>query len=73
MCPRSPYSARITSGPETITSGVLKPWNVTSNVSPYRRRQSSRKRIGRATQRAVWTAGDSVGPGMAVIRTDRTA
>ena len=32
--PRSPYSARIASGWETITSGVLKPRNVTLNVSP---------------------------------------
>ena len=72
VCPRSPYSARITSGLETITSGVWKPWNVTLNVSPYARRQSSRNRIGRATHRAVCTAGDSVGPGIAVTRTDRT-
>ena len=34
LCPRSPYSARMTSGLETITSGVWKPWNVTLNVSP---------------------------------------
>ena len=34
LCPRSEYSARITSGEETITSGVLKPWNITLNVSP---------------------------------------
>ena len=31
---RSPYSARIASGAETITSGVWKPVNVTLNVSP---------------------------------------
>ena len=72
LWPRSPYSARITSGFETITSGVWKPWNVTSNVSPYRRRQSSRKRIGRATHRAVCTAGDSLGPGIALTTTDRS-
>ena len=32
--PRSPYNARIVSGCETITSGVLKPWNITLNASP---------------------------------------
>src|SRR6476619_681833 len=46
----------MTSGEETITSGVLKPWNMTLNVSPYVRRQSSRKAIGRASQRAVGSA-----------------
>jgi hypothetical protein len=34
LCPRSEYSARSTSGAEIITSGVLKPWNMTLNVSP---------------------------------------
>src|SRR3954467_9271583 len=52
----------MTSGAETITSGLRKPWKLTLNVSPYRRRQSSRNRIGRATQRAVCAIGDSVGP-----------
>ena len=32
--PRSPYNARIASGEETITSGVVKPVKVTLNVSP---------------------------------------
>ncbi len=34
LCRRSEYSARMTSGEDTITSGDVKPWNMTLNVSP---------------------------------------
>ena len=33
-CERSAYSARIASGEESITSGVLKPVKLTLNASP---------------------------------------
>jgi hypothetical protein len=36
---------------------------VTLNASPKRRRHDSMNEIGRSSQRAVWMAGSSVGPG----------
>jgi hypothetical protein len=52
----------MTSGSDTITSGVRNPRNRTLNVSPKRRRQDSRKEIGRTSQRIVCTTGGSLGP-----------
>jgi hypothetical protein len=36
---------------------------VTLNASPKRRRHDSMNEIGRRSQRAVWIAGGSLGPG----------
>ena len=51
------------SGLDTITSGVSKPRKRTLNASPWRRRQASRKAIGRTSQCSVCSAGGAVGPG----------
>jgi hypothetical protein len=61
------YRARIDSGSEMITIGVLKPMNLTLNASPWRRRLESRNSIGRNSQRAVWIAGGALGPGGRLI------
>src|SRR5690242_14199787 len=45
-----------------MTIGVWKPRKRTLKASPKRRRQDSRKEIGRSSQRAVCRRGGAVGP-----------
>ena len=66
-CERSAYSARIASGEESITSGVLKPVKLTLNASPYARRQASMNAIGRMSQRAVWIGAAAFGPAGSIM------
>ena len=62
---RPRYSARITSGCDTITSGVRKRrMSVTLKASRReRRRHESMNSMGRNSQLRVWTAGGADGPG----------
>src|SRR4051812_25285696 len=57
------------SGSEIITIGRWKPTKVMLNASPYRRRPDSMKETGRSSQRSVWIAGGSVGPGGSEVMT----
>ena len=53
----------MTSGLDTMTSGVSKPRKRTLNASPWRRRHASMKEIGRTSQCRVCSAEGVVGPG----------
>src|SRR4051794_6184389 len=50
-------------GSDSMTIGVRMPRKRTLKALPWRRRPSSRKAIGRTSQRSVWRAGGAEGPG----------